>query len=409
MKTNPIALSAFAATLACAPLAAFEKIALIDSFDFGTHFDTETVAGTEQILDHVLLTGADTVLWRNCGGATMRYRSQEEPPLLMEAPLDPRRVPESRPVHGWLRYWAVEPDIVRTAFASCKRRGVARGIHWPYEENHWSHWTLGAWNLSHPQFWCRNARGVPWHGRCSFAFPEVVAHKLRLLDELLDREPQTIFFDLFRSGGWTVADEYVKPHRDKWRQRYGEPPPADFHDPRWIALVGETQEAFFRAVRARIAARGAKVRVLLGIDRVSLGEDENWTKRAVDWKKLLREDVIDGVVVECVVPDPKRPYESTAEIYASVRDAASGKPFFCPAMSYNFPGRPGYPWYAQVTGDKPEVAVRKLMEIARDAGAAGVTMECVDYRNYSPAVCEVIRGFGASAPQPSTPQSGPTQ
>ena len=167
MKTNPIALSAFAATLACAPLAAFEKIALIDSFDFGTHFDTETVAGTEQILDHVLLTGADTVLWRNCGGATMRYRSQEEPPLLMEAPLDPRRVPESRPVHGWLRYWAVEPDIVRTAFASCKRRGVARGIHWPYEENHWSHWTLGAWNLSHPQFWCRNARGIPWHGRCS--------------------------------------------------------------------------------------------------------------------------------------------------------------------------------------------------------------------------------------------------
>ncbi|MBO7687390.1 MAG: hypothetical protein J6V72_13445, partial [Kiritimatiellae bacterium] len=71
MKTNSIALSTLAATLACTPLAAFEKIALIDSFDFGTHFDTETVAGTEQILDHVLLTGADMVLWRNCGGATM--------------------------------------------------------------------------------------------------------------------------------------------------------------------------------------------------------------------------------------------------------------------------------------------------------------------------------------------------
>ena len=62
-----------------------------------------------------------------------------------------------------------------------------------------------------------------------------------------------------------------------------------------------------------------------------------------------------------------------------------------------------------MTGDKPEVAVRKLMEIARDAGASGVTMECVDFRNYSPAVCEVIRGFGASTPQPSTPQSGPTK
>ena len=234
-------------------LSAFEKIAIIDSFDFASVYDTETVAGTEQILDHVLLTGADTVLWRNCSGATMRYQSREEAPLLMEAPLDPRRVPESRPVHGWLRYWAVEPDIVCTAFASCARRGVAQGIHWPYEENHWNYWTLGPWNLSHPQYWCRNANGVPWHGRCSFAFPEVLAHKLRLLDELLDRKPQTIFFDLFRSGNWTVADEYVKPHRERWRARDGTPPP-DSRDPRWIALVGETQEAFFRAVRAHIAA-----------------------------------------------------------------------------------------------------------------------------------------------------------
>ncbi len=385
--------------LAAGRAPAFEKIAIIDSFDFASVYDTETVAGTEQILDHVLLTGADTVLWRNCSGATMRYRSQEESPLLMEAPFDPRRVPESRPVHGWLRYWAVEPDIVRTAFASCARRGVAQGIHWPYEENHWNYWTLGPWNLSHPQYWCRRADGVPWHGRCSFAFPEVLAHKLRLLDELLDRAPQTIFFDLFRSGGWTVADEYVKPHLDKWRARHGTPPPADSRDPRWIALVGETQEAFFRAVRARIAARGMKVRVLLGIDRVSAGEDENWTKRAVDWKKLIREDVVDGIVIECVQPDPKRPFASTAELYASVREAMGGKPFFCPVMQYNFGGRPGYPWYCKTTGEREEEVVRRLLEIARDAGASGIAMECVDYRNYSKAVCDVIRAFGTTGEQ----------
>lgn len=373
-------------------LSAFEKIAIIDSFDFASVYDTETVAGTEQILDHVLLTGADVVLWRNCSGATMRYQSREEAPLLMEAPLDPRRVPESRPVHGWLRYWAVEPDIVCTAFASCARRGVAQGIHWPYEENHWNFWTLGPWNLSHPQYWCRNANGVPWHGRCSFAFPEVLAHKLRLLDELLDRKPQTIFFDLFRSGNWTVADEYVKPHRERWRARYGTPPP-DSRDPRWIALVGETQEAFFRAVRAHIAARGMKVRILLGIDRVSAGEDENWTKRGVDWKKLAREDVVDGIVIESVRPDPERPFASTAELYASVRDALGGKPFFCPIMQYNFGGRPGYPWYCKETGAREEAVVRQLLEIARDVGAAGIAMECVDHKNYSPAVCEVIRNF----------------
>ncbi|MBR1587107.1 MAG: hypothetical protein IJ658_02160 [Kiritimatiellae bacterium] len=387
-------LAALAAACAAASgAAAFEKIAIIDSFDFAAVYDTETVAGTDQVLDHVLLTGADTVLWRNCSGSTMRYLSAEEPSALMEAPLDPRRVPESRQIYGWLRYWAVEPDIVRTAFASCARRGVAQGIHWPYEENHWNYWTLGAWNLSHPQYWCRNANGVPWHGRSSFAFPEVLAHKLRLLDELLDRSPQTIFLDLFRCGGWTVADEYVKPHLDRWRERCGEPPP-DSRDPRWIALVGETQEAFFRAVRARIAERGMKVRVLLGIDRVSAGADENWTKHAVDWKKLAREDVVDGIVIESVRPDPERPFASTAEIYASVREALCGKPFFCPIMQYNFGGRPGYPWYCKATGAREEETVRQLLEIARDAGAAGIAMECVDYKNYSPAVCEAIRDFG---------------
>ena len=94
MKRHSIVLSALASALACAPLAAFEKIALIDSFDYAAVFNTETVAGTEQILDHVLLTGADSVLWRNCSGATVRYLSEEEPSLLMESPLDPRRVPE---------------------------------------------------------------------------------------------------------------------------------------------------------------------------------------------------------------------------------------------------------------------------------------------------------------------------
>ena len=49
---------------------AFEKIALIDSYDFAHAFDIELNSGTEKILDFVLKTGAETFLWRNQGGGS---------------------------------------------------------------------------------------------------------------------------------------------------------------------------------------------------------------------------------------------------------------------------------------------------------------------------------------------------
>ena len=52
---------------------AFERLALVDGFDYANIFDTETASGNRQVLDHVLLTGANTILWRNCSGGLMRY------------------------------------------------------------------------------------------------------------------------------------------------------------------------------------------------------------------------------------------------------------------------------------------------------------------------------------------------
>ena len=43
----------------------FEKIALVDSFDFATFCDPETSTGNTAIIDHVLGTGATAVYWRN--------------------------------------------------------------------------------------------------------------------------------------------------------------------------------------------------------------------------------------------------------------------------------------------------------------------------------------------------------
>ena len=40
-------------------------------------------------------------------------------------------------------------------------------------------------------------------------------------------------------------------------------------------------------------------------------------------------------------------------------------------------------------------AVERLLKLAKDCGGSGITMECVDYGNYSPDVCEAIRTFCA--------------
>ena len=65
-------LSAFA----CAN--AFDVVALVDSLDFAKTYDVETATGTVQVLEHVLLTHANDIWWRDKGGGKMRYPSQCE-------------------------------------------------------------------------------------------------------------------------------------------------------------------------------------------------------------------------------------------------------------------------------------------------------------------------------------------
>ena len=369
---------------------AFEKIALVDHYDFHPHFDTETAEGVTNIVDHVLQTGVDTVLWRNCGGGKMRYQTVEDP--VADAPLQPLRLPGSRP-QGWIRHSKVEPDIIRTAFAYLDSKGVKRGIHWPFEENHHNCWTLSGWNLDNPQFWCRSAAGIPWPGRCSLAFPEVVGHKLRLLDELIERGTDTIFIDTHRTGQWKASDEFVKPNIQEWRRRYGEEVPAP-DDDRWIALVAESQYAFFKAVKERLCSGGRKARLYLGLASLSLERDSVYRKFGIDWRRLAGEGVIDAIFVQSVV------LRGTGDVWEELKDAYKGvyanrgcaKVYF-PVMQYSPSEHNGYPWYAKKSGISEVEAVKRLLSLAAECGGNGVFMECVDYGNYKPEVCNAIRAF----------------
>ena len=115
MKTWATCLFLVLAAGACA----FEKIALVDGFDYAPEMDTETTDGMRKVLARVLETGADTILWRTHSGSVPRYASEAVDLLRVETPLDKRRVPLTLPVRGWVRYQRYEPDALKTVFGLC--------------------------------------------------------------------------------------------------------------------------------------------------------------------------------------------------------------------------------------------------------------------------------------------------
>lgn len=53
----------------------------------------------------------------------------------------------------------------------------------------------------------------------------------------------------------------------------------------------------------------------------------------------------------------------------------------------------GIPQYCNATGLSKAQVAEKLMALVAEAGADGITLECVDYGNYTKEMCEVIRNF----------------
>ena len=372
----------------------FEIAAWVDHFDFFSHFDTEKREGLGQILDHVAETGATTILWRNCGGATMRYQSRVESHH-HDSRLDKRRVGDTRPIGGWVRYGETEPDIVATVVQMCKERGLRPGIHWPYEETHWAGWTIGGWNLEHPQYWGRTADGRPWWGRSSIAYEPVIRHKLDLVDELLERGIEVLFLDFWRIGGWSPAYEYVDPVVEAYRKKHDQSPPTDPRDPTWCRHVSGYVTAYLRRLRAHLKASGRRVELAVGIPEIAPDGDAALISAAADWKTWIDEGLIDTLVINYVRWDEKAPLQSSRALYAEVLGAVDGRcGVWCPIQQYNY-SHQGLPAYEKATGKPNEELAATLMRIAHESGAAGVSLECVDYNNYRPKTREALRTLGA--------------
>ncbi|MBM4048299.1 MAG: hypothetical protein FJ279_24620, partial [Planctomycetes bacterium] len=306
-----------------------------------------------------------------------------------------------------VRYGDAEPDIIRTMVKLCKERGLRPGIHWPFEETHWLIWTIGRFNLEHPQFWGRTVDGKPWWGRVSLAFEPVVQHKLRLVDELLDRGVECLFLDFRRNGGWGPHVEYVEPLVASYRQKHGEAPPADSTDLRWVQHVCENVTAYMRRLRDHVKQRNPKCELMVGLPNIAPIGDQTMVAQLADWRTWVKEGIVDTVVVNNVAWDPKDPMKSTRQLYREVLDFVAGRcRVLMPVMAYDHPYQRGMPGYQKATGRSQEDIAKELALMAWEEGASGVSLECVDYDNYRKPTRDVLKQLRETTCRFAKPPAG---
>jgi len=380
---------------------AFEKIALVDSLDFGKVYDVETMKGTRQIVDYIVdEVGATGLYWRQQSGGVPRYPSEEEMVAYRQGPFEKRVCTSEAAVYGWMELCRGETNLLAYAMDYIRSRGCEPGIHHSWEESHGfgGHGTTGLasqWNWMHPQYCCRRYGRVRRVGyTASLVYDEVLEHKLRRLDEELATGTDVICIDLWRQGGWFVWEECVPELQAEFKELYGEEFKGKWNDPRWPKLVSKYQHRYLRAMKQRIAACGRQVRFIFGMPFIDLKDEYVWTRWGIDWKALAAEGVFDGLYVMSVEPgtDKETVWENTRKIYDYVMaNRGQAKSVYFPLSAYHFTY--GMPSYTKTTGLPQHQVAAKLLELAKAAGGAGVIMEVVDYRNYRSETCQIIRVF----------------
>ena len=373
------------------PTTNFSIVALVDSLDFAKNYDIETVTGMVQTLEHVLLTHSNDIWWRDKGGGRMRYPSECEMWHVSEAPFDKKRLP-SEDIYGYLRLESPRGNEFPVVREECRRRGLGFGIHTTIEENHWYSPLSSNWTLAHPEYWSCMRDGDPWMGTCSIMYPEVVEHKLKMVDERLAMKPQKIMLDFWRNGAWSYAREYTAPALAEWKRLYGDEPVPEPSDPRWQKMIGARFDDYLRKFSAKCRAAGVEfIGGFVGIDDK---DDASLRSRfsGFAWRHLAKEGVFDAVYVMSVSYDPKDPFGSTERIYRNVMANRGKAEIYFPLASYNFE-KCGIGEYAKLAKISEAEAATRLLRLAKSVGARGVVLECVDYGNYRPDVCAAIKSF----------------
>lgn len=137
------------------------------------------------------------------------------------------------------------------------------------EDDHGWGWP-SEFTKAHPEFrWVRRD-GRPYHSQLSFAFPEVRAYKLALLNELLTYNIDGLFLDWIRTGDirdnpqtdakGIATSGYEAPNIAAFKSKYGaDPHEVANDDDRWLRVRAEPQTLFMRTVRELVNKQPKRV------------------------------------------------------------------------------------------------------------------------------------------------------
>ena len=105
---------------------------------------------------------------------------------------------------------------------------------------------------------------------------------------------------------------------------------------------------------------------------------------------LAADGTLDGVWVMNVRYDRAKPFESSRTVYEYVmRNRGKAKVYF--SVNWYDMRRDGIKSYARHAKVSEPEAARRLLDLARDVGGAGVVYECVDCHCYPKAVCDALK------------------
>lgn len=354
----------------------FEVAAWIDHFDFAREYDTEKIEGLKLILDHAQEAGTTTIWWRTHAGGRLRYRSKVDTGYHNDSTIDKRLPFDCRDVWGWVRYGETPFDMLEEVVKLCKERGLRVGVHWPFEETHFAVNRHGDFNVERPRYWGRANDGRLSVKQCSIAYEDVVQHKLRLLDEMIERGIEILFIDFMRTQ-YDPKFEYVEPVQKTYR------------DGPWNKHAYSFVTKYLRRVRKRLDASGRKIELVAGIPNLDPAVKD--TSHGFDWRRWIEEGLIDTLNVTSVPWSEDDPFGSTREVYRNIVETCGTRcRVFVPVRQYKHYTR-GIWHYERLTKKTQAEIALQLMQISHDIGADGIALECLDYNNYTPETREALK------------------
>jgi len=352
--------------------------------------------GVQQILDRAKQCGWQRVYWRCLDGGKACYASK-----LLE-PFDCGEQENYWRDHG---YTAIIEKMTKCdygsfdTFAAAVEYGHRIGIEvhaWLSinEDDHAYGWP-SRFTREHPQFrWVRRD-GRRYRSQLSFAFPQVRAYKLALLREILDYDPDGVFFDWIRTGDVRdnpqtfpdgVANHgYEQPNLRRFRRQYGvEAHSVPNSDERWIRLRAEPQTEFMQQAHAVIRGHNPDI-------PISVMVQHPWSYRGA--------------------PDDTPYAGSLPGLLADVKTwARRGLIDECVAAGYYAPGgtpEKAWRWLTQETEGKVDVWLygwigspdrfRSEVELAQKLGAPELLLWESNYIGLPPAKSDTVQAMGEYA------------